>query len=243
MSTYSLHKSKFGQSQTSLLLFTLMGIVGTTICLPFTNAYAGNNQPDVQAIIMRVPGGMDMVNITYPQIIPADQAARDVAALALDANLGAVDVDVTNSTEKLAKIKSTPMTSATFAAKGIMPDENHETAFRLEPWVLALKNYHNVSITYMVGKDFGFNGLRDYKNGNVSIALDRRGNDYTYRVAILDPRFTHLGLPFLQADAVHVTLTSVPETHRPWYIAAFLAVSAIAAGFGYGVWAFLTKIA
>jgi hypothetical protein len=200
-----------------------------------------SNQPDVQAIIMRGANGTDMVNITYPKIIPASQAARDVAALAQDANLGAVNVDVTNAAEKLDKIKATPMTSATFAAHGIMPDENRETAFRLEPWVVALKNYHAMTITYVMDRDFGFNGLRQFRNNNVEIALEREGNAYTYRVLVVDPRFDRLNLPFLQADANHIVVAQAPAK-RPWYIAAILGISAIAAGFGYAVWAFLTKM-
>lgn len=203
--------------------------------------WAQSNQPDVQAIIMHGPGGTDLVDLTYPKVIPASQAAHDVAALAQDAGLGSVQVDVTNHAEKLPKLKTTPMTSATFTVSGILPDDNHETAFRLAPWVMAFKGYRTVTITYLMNQEFGFDGLRQYRDNNVDIELDRRGDAYTYRVAIIDPHFDHINLPFLQPDS-HSTVTAVPPSRKPWIVAGFIAVSAIAAGLGYGVWALLSKI-
>jgi hypothetical protein len=226
----------------TLITMIVISLLTHSISRVYAQSNADTSQPDIQAIVMKGPGGSDMVNITYPKVISASQAARDVAALAQNCNLGSVNVDVSNQSETLKTIKTQPMTSATFAAKGMMPDENHETAFHLEPWVESLKNYHVITITYMLNKDFGFNGLRQYHDNNVAIALDRQGNAYTYRIVVLNPNFTHIKLPFLQSDADKATYARIPPTKKPWYIAAILAIGAIAAGCGYGVWAILTKI-
>jgi hypothetical protein len=198
-------------------------------------------QPDVQVLILRDGFGHEMVDLTYPMVVPRDQAKRDVDAIAQAASLPSSNLDITDAALPLAGVKSTEMTSATFETMGAIPEGS--TSFRIEPWIIALRSYPNVAITYMMPPAFIFNGLRTYQDGNVQIALDHEGQSYTYHVRVLDNNFDHLNLPLMQPDPQAIEYAQAREQHSSTMrVVGLILLSVTAAGAGYAVYVLLSRL-
>ena len=198
-------------------------------------------QPDIQVLILRNQAGPDLVDITYPEVVPSVQAHKDVDSIAQAASLTHGDLDISNSPLKLAGVKPIPMTSATFAASENVPDG--ATTFRLEPWILALRGYRNLAITYLMPPQFVFNGLRSYQDRNVQIALAQNGQSYTYHVHVLDSTFQRLNLPLMQPDPRAVEYAEAQQRRETdARMIGLVLVSIVAAAAGYGVYTFLSRM-
>jgi hypothetical protein len=226
-------------SKRSQILWGLILIVLSTVTTrvgaqaPARNA----NQPDVLVIIFAVPGGPDQIGLTYPGIIPHAQAQRDVKAIQQATGWNISGVQITDLPPPIEK-PSGKMTGVNFVAPGAVPLGSRYLP--VEPFVNSLRSYHHVTLTYLVGAGFGFEGLRSYGDSHVKIALDQRGSTYTYQILYHDGRFGHLGLPRYQlssADAKSSALTDHRRTVNPWLV-ALIAVAAVGAGcIAYAVFA------
>jgi hypothetical protein len=198
-------------------------------------------QPNVQIVVLRDAFGHELVDVTYPMVVPKTQAERDVAAIIQAANVHENDLDITNSALPLAGAKSDIMTSATFETDGVVPEG--ATGFRLEPWIVALRSYPNVAITYLMPPEFVFKGLRTFQDSNVQIALDRKGQSYTYHIRVLDSNFNQLNLPMTQTDLNATTYAQVHDRRTSTLrIAGLIVLSAVAAGAGYAVYVLLSRL-
>ena len=202
--------------------------------------------PDVQVLVVSSLSGVDQVNVTYPSVIPRAQAARDVNALAAVSSWPIGDVQVQNSAMNLIGVKAVPMTSITFAAQG--PVHKDRKSFWLEPFVVALRPYKKLSISYMVPKKFAFAGLQNYSDSHVHIVLQQHGSVYTYLITIDNPNFSRLNLPLEQplsgAPAGDVHRVAAPQRERSLRtlrIAGVALVGALAVLVGFGVYAVLSR--
>jgi hypothetical protein len=202
--------------------------------------------PDVQVLVFGPKTGVDQVNITYPTVVPRAQVARDINSLAALSSWPMGGVLIQNTAMPLIGVKAVPMTSVTFDAQGAV--RNDQKAFWLEPFVVALRPYKKLSISYMVPKEFAFSGLQNYSDSHVHIALQRHGLVYTYLVAIDNPNFTRLNLPMwqptsgVQADVVRqASLQHRARSLRVLKFASLALVGALAVLVGFGVYAMLSR--
>ena len=85
------------------------------------------------------------------------------------------------------------MTSAEVVIPGVVENTSH--TLPVEPFIKAFHSYKRLVLIFSVGSAFQFQGVRDYADNNVQIALSQRGTAYTYQVRILNPQFSHLNLP------------------------------------------------
>jgi hypothetical protein len=198
-------------------------------------------QPDVQVLIMRDAVGNEMVDLTYPRVVPRNQALRDVDSIIQSANLPSSDVDITNSALPMAGVKPPDMTSATFDTTESAAASS--TSFWIEPWIVALRAYPNVAITYMMPRQFLFNGLRTYQDKNVQIALVQNGESFTYHVHVLDSSFDHLNLPLTQPDPKAMQYAQAQERKGMTVrVVGLVLLSVVAAGAGYSVYVLLSRL-
>ncbi|HEX5323941.1 MAG TPA: hypothetical protein VFW40_09155 [Capsulimonadaceae bacterium] len=203
--------------------------------------------PDVQVLIVSEVNGVDEVNITYPSLVPRAQAVRDLSALASVSSWPIGDIQMQNSAMNLIGVKAAPMTSVTFAAKGAVRKE--QKWFLLEPFVVALRPYRKLTISYMVPKTFTFAGLHDYSDTHVHISLQQHGLVYTYKVAIDNPNFNRLNLPLLQSPMSAtgiVRQAALPQRERSLRalrLAGIVLIGALAVLVGFGVYAVLSRAA
>ena len=206
-----------------------------------TSATVSLLQPDVQVLIMGYDAGDELVDLTYPRVVSKNQAARDVTAIAQAADLPSADIDISNGVMPMRGVKSASMTSATFMTTGAIPDGS--TSFRIEPWIIALRSYPNVAITYMMPTDFAFNGLRTFQDENVQIALDQQGQSYTYHVHVLNNNFSELNLPLMQPSP-QVIQYAKAEDHNAstTRVVGLILLSVIAAGAGFAVYVLLSRL-
>ncbi len=200
------------------------------------SASATYGQPDVQVLIVPAPGG-DMIDLAYPGVVPPVQAERDVTAVLHAGGWHTSDVDISNDALPVQGRAAIPMTGVTFQIVGATPAPG-ETTIRLEPWAVGLRAYRTIAVTYILGPDFKFNGLRAYQDSHVQIALDQEQSTLTYHVRILDGgRFSSLGLPLTQ-PAPQTSPYSPPKLN--WM--GILVVGLAAAGVGYAVYTLLSRL-
>ena len=199
-------------------------------------------QPDVQVLVAPGPSGQEMVDLTYPKVITRPQATGDVAAVAKAANVQVGNMEITNSAVTLRGVKPTPMTSATFITQGMLPTAGKGTAFHIEPWIVALRGYPFLAITYLMPPQFAFNGLRSYRSSDVEVWLDQRGATYTYHVHVLNPQLTKLNLPLTQPDMRQTQLAENRQRQMRIRILGLVLVGAVAVAAGYSVYTLLSRL-
>lgn len=205
------------------------------------------NAPDVQVLVLSNLSGLDQVDITYPVVVPRAQVKRDLDALSAASSWPMGGIQVSNSALPLSGVKTTPMTSVTFAAQGLV--RKGQKWFQLEPFVVALRPYKRLTLTYMMPKQFAFAGLHDYADSHVHITLDRRGSVYTYLVSIADPNFQRLNLPLLQAPTNLQAASPLQQAQvvrpaqrlRTLKVAGVIVVGALALLVGLGVYVVLSR--
>ena len=190
-------------------------------------------QPDVLILVYQQPQKGDQVDITYAHTVPHAQAQRDLAALAATTGWPVGPGRVTDGAPPVQS-KIGPMTSITFTVPNVIQNETH--ALPIESFVTAFRNYKRLNLIFSVGPGFQFQGLGDYADNNVRIALDQHGPAYTYQVQILNPNFTHLGLP-----AAGASQPAAPPSKSPWK--PLLLLAAVAVGLGLLVYFLLARSA
>ncbi len=190
-------------------------------------------QPDVLVLVYQQPGQADLVDITYARTVPHAQAQRDLSALAQATGWAIGPSRVTDGSAPVQQ--KMPMTSSVFTFPGVVQPETH--AFPIEPFVTAFRPYKRLALIFSVGPGFQFQGLRDYADNNVQIAMEQRGSVFTYQIKVLNPQFTHLDLPRTQSAAG----AAVTATRRaaPWVL--FLGVLAAAGAAGVLVYVLMAR--
>jgi hypothetical protein len=213
-------------------LLTIAASLAVFIGRPVSGAPA-SNQPDIFMLVYAGPNGQDNVALTYPNAVPHAQAKSDLQALATSTGWMPTHVNITDAPAPVTGSKKL-MTSVVFTAHNVIPPQGRYLP--LEPIVTAFRTYPHVAITYMVGDKYDFAGLRDYKDKYVSIALDARGNAYTYHVHIYDPKFPKLNLPLYQAPPSQTKAASSAPAHRrvhPWQVMLVTLLACVAGGTVY----------
>ena len=216
------------------LLATTLALVGMLGSGHVANAAPSTSQPDVLMLVYAGPDGKDSVGLTYPKAIPHAQAKSDLQALQASTGWAPQHVHLEDAPAPLRGSKQM-MTSVDFVAQGVIPSQGRYLP--VEPIVSALRNYPHVAITYMVGDKYDFQGLRQYSDQYVSIALDERGNAYTYHIFVHDPKFPKLNLPIYQAPPGQVKTATAPARRgiQPWQVILVTVIACLAGGGVYFV--------
>ena len=174
----------------SLWLTLAMGMPGWAQTAP----PIPSGPPDVLVLVYQRPGMGDQVNITYPRLIPHAQAQRDVAALAQAAGWTPGASRITDAAPPVqGRGKISAMTSVALDAPNVVQNETH--AFPLEAFIRAFRSYKRLVLVFFVASEFQFQGLKQFADNDVQIAMEQHGSAYTYQIQILNPQFDHLNLP------------------------------------------------
>ncbi len=208
---------------------------------PVSPAPAGQayGRPDVQALIFPSAGG-DMIDLTYPGVVPPVQAERDVTALLHAGGWHTTDVDISDEALPVQGRAPVPMTSVTFQTVGVTPAQGQAT-IRLEPWAVGLRGYRTLAVTYIMPPGFKFDGLRTYQDSHVQITLDQEQSTLTYHIRVLDGgNFSSLGLPLTQSSQQMDQADA--HSHRKLKLLGILVVGLVAAGVGYAVYTLLSRL-
>ena len=148
--------------------------------------------PDIVVIVYQRPGLGDQVNVTYARVVPPAQAQRDLQALAQTAGWTVQGSRITNDTPPV-RGKVGAMTSASFVVAHAIDDTSH--TFPLEALITAFRPYKRLALVFFVASGFQFQGLGQYADKNVQVAMEQHGSAYTYQIQILNPNFNKLDLP------------------------------------------------
>lgn len=217
------------------ILLTALGACSASARLPTQTA----GQPDILILIFSVPGGPDQIGLTYPGIVPHRQAMRDVKALGAATGWNISGIRITDMPPPIKKPMG-KMTGIDFVVQGAVVPQSHYLP--VEPFVNSLRSYRHITLTYLIGSKFGFEGLRNYADNHVKIALDQRGSTYTYQIFFHDSRFSHLKLPRYELSNAEAKLSQAPsgagQSVTPWLVAL---VAAAAVGVGFIVYAIFAR--
>lgn len=210
------------------LLAASLWLIG---CLPAAaqQAAAKSSQPDVLVLVFAIAGGPDQIGLTYKNTIPHSQAERDIQAIKTATGWNITGVHIADMLPPVAQ-STEKMTSADFVAQGAVDPKSRYLP--IEPFVDALRNYHHVTVTYLVNYPFAFEGLRQYADNHVNITLDQSGSGYTYQINYHDSQFGHLNLPRYQLSKTTATTADRAARNRqvnPWLV-ALVGVAAVGAG-------------
>ena len=181
--------------------------------------------PDVLVLVVQRPGLGDEVNITYSGRVPHAQVQQDLNALRQATGWARTGLKISDEQAPVQKVRY--MTGATFTAPNAVQNETH--TLPVEPFVTAFHLYKNLALIFVVDSSFQFQGWRQYADNNVAITLDQHGAAYTYRVAILNSQFTHLGLPGT-AKAAAVLFGNKKARVSPLLLVMGIVLAAAAAG-------------
>lgn len=188
-------------------------------------------QPDVLVLVFSVPGGSDQIGLTYPGVVPHSTVQRDIHAIQAATGWSTANIHIT---DKLPPVRKSvgKMTEADFTVTGAVAPTTHYLP--LEPFVQALRSYHHITLTYFVGQGFDFQGVRNYADRHVRIALEQRGATFTYQIFMLDGHVEHLKLPRYELSAVggrmaHGDGQDGRSTAKPWLL-ALVALAAVGTG-------------
>lgn len=192
-------------------------------------------QPDVLVLVLSVPGGADQVGLTYPGVVPHSVVQRDIKALKAATGWSTANIHIT---DKLPPVRQSlgKMTEADFTVSGAVAPETHYLP--LEPIVQALRPYHHITLTYFVGPGFDFQGVRNYADRHVRIALEQHGTTFTYQIFMLDGHVEHLKLPRYELSGGGGRIVQGDRPHSPWL---FALVALAAVGTGCVVYAVLAR--
>lgn len=191
------------------------------------------SQPDVLILVFSVPNGPDQIGLTYPGVVSHAVVQRDIKALQAATGWA---VTRTHISDKLPPVRKAvgKMTEADFTVSdAVAPSARY---LPLDPFVQAFRPYRHVALTFFVGSGFNFQGLRNYSDSHVRIALEQRGATYTYQIFILDEHFGRLKLPRYELSAANTR--SARGGVSPWLL-AFVALAAV--GTGCAVYAVLAR--
>jgi len=222
------HNSETKRRVRAVLFALLLWIIGTAC--PGARANPAGARPDVLILVYALSDGQGQVGVTYPGVVPRAQAQRDLQAIATQTGWRISKVKITDLPPPIQNARG-KMTGIEFTASGaILPQSNTVT---LEPFISALRDYHQIGLTYFTEPGFGFQGLRAYADNHVQIAMTQRGTTYSYSITVRDPHFGRLNLPRYQLAPGDSRSVSAPETarrlSRPWLV-ALVVLAALGAG-------------
>jgi len=226
--------SRLNAARQRIFIGVVTGLLAGTF-VHAVHAAPAANQPNILMLVYAGTDGRDTVGLTYPKAVPHAQAKSDLQALAASTGWVPSHVNIEDALAPLVGSKQL-MTSVDFVARGVIPAQGRYLP--VEPIVSALRNYPHVAVTYMVGDKYDFQGLREYNDKYVSIALDARGNAYTYHILVHDPKFPKLNLPIYQAPPSQTTVAAAPPPHRgvqPWQVVLVTLIACVAGGAVYFV--------
>ena len=139
---------------------------------------------------------LDQISINYAAPASEKDARADLYTLARVSGWAVKNGRVSS---RSTPGQSGPIVSSLFysdqivdAKSGILP---------IEPFVVTLKRFGELEITYVQTPPMRFRGLEDFENRLVKIQMSRTGGSYRYRVRIKDGSFERLDLPLTQAAA------------------------------------------
>ena len=148
--------------------------------------------PDILVLVYQRPGLGDQVDITYSHVVPPAQAQHDVQALAQAAGWTVEQSKITNGLPPVQG-RGGAMTSASFIVAHAIDDTSH--TFPLEALITAFRSYKRLALVFFVASGFQFQGLGQYTDKNVQVAMEQHGSAYTYQIQVLNSSFDRLNLP------------------------------------------------
>lgn len=205
-----------------LLLLTLF-FSGLSVS---SRAQSTPSAPDVLVLVVQRPGLGDQVDITYSGLVAHPPVQRDLDALRKATGWTQTGLKITDDRAPVQKVRY--LTGATFTAPNVVQNETH--ALPIEAFITAFHLYKNLALIFLVDSSFQFQGWPQYADNNVRITLDQRGAAYTYRVAILNSHFEHLGLPGTAQAATAAVTAKRKAPVSPLLLLAGIVLAAAFAG-------------
>lgn len=211
-------------------IFAALSVLILGLFCPSTRANPASARPDVLILVYALSDGQGQVGVTYPGMVPHAQAQRDLQAIAAQTGWRISKVKITDLPPPIQNARG-KMTGIEFTATGaILPQSNTVT---LEPLITAFRDYHQIGLTYFTEPGFGFQGLREYTDNHVQIAMTQRGTTYSYSIVVRDPHFGRLNLPRYQLAPGDSRSVGALETRRhlsrPWLV-VLVVLAALGAG-------------
>lgn len=156
------------------------------------------------------------VSLTYSKAIPKTQAEADLKKILKETAWVATNVSISDGSA--TNVGEPPMTTLEFSTTSAVLDANGVP--RIEPIVVALKEYKRIEILYMVPPQAKLLLPERFENKHVKIAIERGKNFYRCRVDIKRSDFDVLKLPTNMSGQVE------PETsvRKHFYLLLPLAV-------------------
>lgn len=194
------------------------------------HAAPASARPDVLILVYALSSGQGQVGVTYPVVVPHAQAQRDLKALQAETGWRFSGVKITDLPPPLANATG-KMTGLECTVVGALIPRSD--TLEVAPFVNAFRGYHRIGLTYFTEPGFGFQGLRDYTDNHVQIAMTRQGTTFSYRIFVRDPHFGKLSLPRYQAPpgqerSVGASRAAHPAV-RPWLV-VLVVLAALGAG-------------
>jgi hypothetical protein len=223
--TFSAAVRRAGQSVCACLAFTLV----------FVSAQPAHTapaflRPNVLILVYALSSGQGQVGVTYPTVVPHAQAQRDLKALQAETGWRFSGVKITDLPPPIQNAKG-KMTGLECTVSGALTPRSD--TLEVAPFINAFRGYHQIGLTYFTEPGFGFQGLRDYADNHVQIAMTQHGTTYSYQIVVRDPHFGRLTLPRYQMPPGQARSVSAggaaPHPMRPWLVALVL-LAALGAG-------------
>ncbi len=209
------------------------------LCLALALAFApahpahaapASQRPNVLILVYALSSGQGQVGVTYPNVVPHAQAQRDLKALQLETGWRFSDVKITDLPPPIQNVRG-KMTGLECTVSGALTPRSD--TLEVAPFVNAFRGYHQIGLTYFTEPGFGFQGLRDYADNHVQIAMTQHGTTYSYQIVVRNPHFGRLTLPRYQMPPGQARSVSgrseTPRTARPWMV-VLVVLAALGAG-------------
>jgi len=187
-------------------------------------------RPDVLILVYALSSGQGKVGVTYPTVVPHAQAQRDLKALQAETGWRFSGVKITDLPPPIQNAKG-KMTGLECTVSGALTPRSD--TLEVAPFINAFRGYHQIGLTYFTEPGFGFQGLRDYADTHVQIAMTQHGTTYSYQIVVRDPHFGKLTLPRYQMRPGQARSVSAGgdtrRPARPWLVVLVL-LAALGAG-------------
>ncbi len=222
-------------------LFPCVRSMRRLICVCFALALAaafgqaaqaapGFVRPDVLILVYALSSGQGQVGVTYPNVVPHAQAQRDLKALQMETGWRFSGIKITDLPPPIENAAG-KMTGLECTVAGALTPRSD--TLEVAPFVNAFRGYRQIGLTYFTEPGFGFQGLRDYADPHVQIAMTQRGTTYSYRIVVRDPHFGRLSLPRYQMPPGQTRSVGAGSEARkavhPWLV-VLVVLAALGAG-------------
>jgi len=201
------------------VLLACLALALTLAPLRTAHAAPASMRPDVLILVYALSSGQGQVGVTYPAVVPHAQAQRDLKALQMETGWHFSSVKITDQLPPVQNAKG-KMTGLECTVSGALTPRSD--TLEVAPFVNAFRGYHQIGLTYFTEPGFGFQGLRDYADTHVQIAMTQRGSTYSYQIVVRDPHFGRLTLPHYQiAPGQSRSASAAGDTRRaarPWLV-------------------------